>query len=240
MNNIDFKSFYIEFANQELNWLPMDTEFHYKDNLESNRHLLEKYKWLDKKITYKFNSLGFRCDEFTDEPTAMFLGCSNTIGIGLPVEETWASIVAKNLNLKCANLAIGGGSADTAFRMCLGYIDQVKPKIVIYNVPPVGRLELLGVNKFWESQIFLRDLDPKSDDKFLLRFAAYKSNELLNYKKNLYGIKFLCMERNIKFLHFENYLSHFSLRACQDKARDLSHYGTMHNAEFARHVLSKI
>ena len=37
-------------------------------------------------ITYKFNSEGFRCEEFDDSPCLVALGCSFTFGNALPVD----------------------------------------------------------------------------------------------------------------------------------------------------------
>jgi hypothetical protein len=238
MSKIPFTSFYFNLANRELNWLVSDTEENYKNNLKDRYFALKINGWLDKKITYKFNSLGFRSDEFTNDPTAMFLGCSNTMGVGLPVEETWANIVAKTLNLNYANLAIGGGSPDLAFRMCLGYIDKVKPKIVFYREPPPGRLELMtvaGRNGVVGEQLFLGQLDPNYDDKFLLKYAAEQSNILLNYQKNSLAIQSLCLERNIKFVFLEDKPQ---IKA-DDLARDLAHFGTKYNKEFSSYALSK-
>jgi hypothetical protein len=120
----------------------MDTEQLYHKNLRDNYEELEKYGWIDRTILYKFNSLGFRCEEFTDDPSIMFLGCSHTQGIGLPIESIWPTIVSNELNLKCVNLGQAGCSSDTAFRLLHGYIDKINPKIVVYMDPPGMRFEL--------------------------------------------------------------------------------------------------
>ena len=130
-----YTSIYKKYASRSLNWLPMDSEELYLNNLKNpaQYELLKTHNWIDSNFTYKFNANGFRCNEFTSDPTIMFIGCSHTIGIGLPEDNTWPSIVSKKLNMACANLGQGGGSADTAFRLCHGWIDQIKPKIVRKN-----------------------------------------------------------------------------------------------------------
>ena len=70
MNN----SAYPELANQEINWLPMDTKQLYKHNLKQNAQ--ELAPWIDNPFTYKFNSKGFRCEEFDTTDNVVFLGCS--------------------------------------------------------------------------------------------------------------------------------------------------------------------
>jgi hypothetical protein len=237
-NKFDFSSPYSQYANKELLWLPTDSHERYMENRWTQKYKLEMYGWLEKKITYKFNSLGFRCNEFADQPTAMFLGCSNTVGVGMPVEELWAELVAKELNLACANFGIGGGASDCAFRMCLGYIDKIKPKIVIYNQPPGARLEV--VTSPQTRNVILSDTEHEYVSKFTNDFLMHDTNIEMNRTKNLLAIKFLCHERNIKFAYFDNYQEEFSPLARSDYARDLMHFGTIHNAEFAKHVLSKI
>lgn len=237
LNKLDFSSPYYQHAGKELLWLPADDHGRYTDHLRSRRYELKMFGWLEKKVTYKFNSLGFRCNEFTDQPTAMFLGCSFTVGIGMPIEELWAELVAKELNLACANFGIGGAAPDCAFRMCLGYIDKIKPKIVIYNQPPPARLEVVTTPK--TRNIQLHDGQEYSS-KFIDDFLIHDTNIELNRIKNLLAIESLCQERNIKFLYFDNYTDDFSPLARSDLARDLMHFGTVHNAEFAKHVLSNI
>jgi hypothetical protein len=240
MNQINFSSIYKQFANQELDWLPMDTHDKFIEHLEHRFADLKKYGWIDKKISYKFNSLGFRCEEFTEEPSIMFLGCSNTIGIGLPIEETWASIVAKNLNLKCVNLGQGGGSPDLCFRLCYGFLELIKPKVVVYNEPPPGRLELavqLNETARRLKSIQLRNVNVNSEP-YLKDYVSDITNTKMNYEKNYYAIKSLCADKNIKFVYSNDYWLERADKG--DYARDLSHPGTNHNFFFARHILSQI
>ena len=95
----NYNSYYKEYANKSLDWLPMDTKELYEKNLKEKYQLLKQHDWIDKSFTYKFNSHGFRCEEFTNKPTIMVLGCSFTCGIGLPIEFIWPELISKNLNL---------------------------------------------------------------------------------------------------------------------------------------------
>src|ERR1700756_242977 len=103
-------------SNQTLDWLPSDTAENYvkKNKFGPNLYQPDTFK-------YKFNSHGFRCDEFnlTSELPVVFLGCSSTEGIGLPLGHTWAyqlhqKIVGKtDLKIPYWNLALGGTGIDT-------------------------------------------------------------------------------------------------------------------------------
>ena len=85
-------------ANRTVKWLPWDTEERYIENLKLNPQALENNGWINKEFTYQFNSFAFRCEEFTNDPSILFLGCSHTVGVGLPIEHTWPTVVANKLN----------------------------------------------------------------------------------------------------------------------------------------------
>jgi len=227
----NYNSFYKEHANKSLDWLPMDTKELYEKNLKEKYQLLKQHDWIDKSFTYKFNSHGFRCNEFTDKPTIMFLGCSFTCGIGLPIEFIWPELLSKNLNMHCANLGIGGGSNDAAFRLCNGWIDIINPQLVILLPPPPDRLELLNsttINNLslsWE----------QSTDSFLKEWIMDDNNSYFNNLKNKLAIQNICVTRNIKFLALE-----FGQMHSVDLARDLSHSGIKSNKIFAEHILTKL
>jgi hypothetical protein len=214
-------------ANQTLDWLGTDTNDWYIKNIREKYHLLEQYNWIDNTFTYNFNSHGFRCEEFTTEPTIMFLGCSCTCGIGLPIDVIWPELVAISLNMKCANLGQGGGAMDTTFRLCHGWIDQIKPKIIILLRPPGVRWELLEGEKI----NFLGVNYGNNYESYRLQYLSDESNNQLNYLKNNLAIEFLCSQRGIKFLSF-----HGLPFIQNDKARDLLHNGVQSHKQFAEQV----
>ena len=236
MFNPNHDSFYKTYANQTLDWLPMDTEDLYKKNLKENYNLLGINGWLDHTFTYKFNSHGFRSDEFSTDPTIMFLGCSNTCGIGLPHDSIWPELVSKKLTMRCANLGIGGASSDTAFRLCNGWVDRINPQILILLRPYPHRLELLDSTAIFNLSLAWDNLDD-TIYKFLKKWSIDDNNSYFNDLKNHLAIQHICASRNIKFLSLEPrqlYQNHM------DKARDLMHGGKNSNKMFADTVLSKL
>ena len=77
-------------ASSELLWLPADLP----------HRASGPYK--DARITYKLNSHGWRSREIvpsTPNKKIMFVGCSFTIGIGLPYDEVWTSIATHHIGL---------------------------------------------------------------------------------------------------------------------------------------------
>jgi len=230
---INFTSPYIEYANKTLYWLPTDTKMLYRENVKNHKEKLIEYGWFDTEITYKFNSHGFRSDEFADSPTIMTIGCSNTCGIGLPFDHIWPSHVSANLKLHLANLAIGGRSNDTAFRLSYGWIDKIQPKIVVFLLTPPGRLEIVrnseidGISSNSHSQY----------EHFYRDWISDPSNDQLNSIKNTLAIEQLCISRGIKFLSFT---SDEFFSCGNDLARDLAHRGSKTNLEFAQRVLQQV
>jgi len=210
----------------------MDSEERYEENLKNyiSKLRLQKFNWIDSTFTYKFNSHGFRCDEFTEDPGVMFLGCSHTCGIGLPIENTWAYLVSQQLNLKMINLGIGGSGLDTAFRLANHYIPQLKPKVLIHLQSHQARFSLVTKNTIYE---FLPSIYPKEFEKFYFEWINYKENLILHELKHNLAIETLCNKNNIKYLTFplENFIT-------LDYARDLSHLGILSQQLFAKRVLT--
>jgi hypothetical protein len=229
---LNYNSFYKDFANMTLDWLPMDTESLYKKNLKLRYANLEKNGWIDNPFTYKFNSNGFRCDEFSHQTTIMFLGCSHTCGIGLPIDTIWPELVTKELKMKCANLGIGGGSSDTAFRLCHGWIDIIKPTIIVYAIPTGVRTELVS-----NTTIQNLSVTTKEYRDYFLDWSIDENNHTFNKLKNSLAIQQMCNQRNIKYVEFD--LDTLDISPT-DYARDLVHYGVNTNKSFSQKVLSTI
>jgi hypothetical protein len=225
----------INFANTTIPWHGMDSEESYTRNLKDKLALLKQYDWTNKSVDYSFNSNGFRCSEFTSNPTVMFLGCSNTFGTGLPIDAIWPELVAKSLNMKCANLAQAGGSLDTAFRMCLGYIDKIKPKIIFLLNPHGIRWEIVSKNSIDFFGIWTIDNIHKDYKNYMQEYIIDENNNYFNTYKNILAIESLCKERQIKFLNLKT-----GDLVKNDLARDLTHPGIRSNLKFANRVLSKL
>lgn len=237
MSKFLYQTIYHEHANQELDWLPMDTKELFEENLKYKKHELEKYNWLNQKFTYKFNSSGFRSDEFSNDEGIVFLGCSFTIGIGLPLETTYPYLISKSLKLKCYNLGIGGGSNDTAFRLAYHYLPKLKTKLVVFRVCPEHRIELIDrqnqIVQLFPNYCFVYKKDSYAG--FYETFISNPSNTILNQDKNLLAISMLCHSLGIKLVVIhQNDMSYF------DYARDLAHPGVESNLSWSKKMLEII
>lgn len=226
-------------ANQTLEWLPTDTEENYKNLIQDPDHLeyFQKLGW-DRPgaITYRMNSYGYRADEFDGGPYLVALGCSYTVGIGLPDQATWPRQVATALGLKCANLAWGGYSADTCYRMAEYWVPNLKPNYVCMLVPPKSRLELL-LDPEVCSQLPVEVFMPQSqstlfnnNDAFLKHWFLNEENAEINQRKNIRAVQQLCAELDIPctILHADHHM--WWSREEIGYARDYMHGGPkIHN-----------
>lgn len=222
-------------ANQEIPWHGTDSEELYQKNLIRNRSQLEQYNWINRPISYKFNSHGFRADEFNSTNSGVIsIGCSHTLGMGLPVESTWTHQVSTALKLKNYNLGVGGSSNDTAFRLAHYWIDQLRPDLVIFLSADRTRLEL----HIDDDQLYDLSVWPVGFpivDTFMQGWHSNDTNSNMNYLKNTLAIKQLCSDRRIKYIQQEA----LSI-TMTDRARDLQHYGEITNRRIADILLDKI
>ena len=195
-------------ANQELEWLPTDTEESYKKLIQDPGHraYFANLGWDQPgAITYKFNSQGFRADEFDGGPYMVALGCSYTAGIGLPDSATWARKTAQALGMKCANLAWGGYSADSCFRLAEYWVPELRPAYVCMLVPPRSRVEvLLDEQDLSTKQFPMEVFMPQShsslfspNDHYLKHWFLNDKNAMINQRKNVLAVRQLCADLNI-------------------------------------------
>jgi len=230
-----------KYAGHTLDWLTMDTENLYKFNLKNRYDELKANGWIDNSLTYKFNSAGFRCSEFTQDPSILFLGCSFTLGTGVPVEQIWPELVAQQLNMQCANLGLGGSSSDTAFRLCQGWVDKIKPKIIVFALPPAERIELIVHRRAW----FLSPAwdTHKQYSNYLKDWITDDDNANLNQLKNKLAIKLICQDRGIKYVEIDPHKilqQQSGYTFPMDFGRDLMHPGPIYHSNVSKIVQSLI
>lgn len=236
--DLNFHS-YKQHANSIREWDYFDTLERFEENKRKNYDLLEKNKWLEKKITYSYNSHGFRSEEFeSNNDSILFMGCSLTFGTGLPLEETYNYKIANKLKMKFFSVALGGSSNDTAFRFGYYYIPKLKPKLVVLASPEVTRLELCDNGKIlqYRSQMKIYQMD-----SFYKKWVLDDTNSSLNQQKNILALENICLKNNVKFVHFnapEMFLVDSVIK--DDYARDLVHPGSMTHQIVSEKLLNKI
>lgn len=234
-----FKSLY----NTTVTWHGSDLEKNYDpvDNL---------YKKTD--ITYKFNSSGFRCDEFDApaEKRVVFLGCSMTEGTGVRQEETWAYVLLEKIRKDTGfiipywNLALGGCGLDAITRAFYHYHKILRPDIVIAFFPGYRR-ELYNRYKDNDSLVTYNTNDinllenPVMVDYRTISYETTKNQAFLDIMiKSIYSV--------MLWTHWgeTGYDDSFQIkddsRLFYDrKGRDKMHPGPKSHAAFANEIYSK-
>jgi len=232
------------YVNTTREFMPPDS----KENFEKLCEVPEYHEyfknngWLEPgAITYDINSYGFRCAEFDDQDCMLALGCSFTIGIGLPLDSTWPQIVGKQLGLVPYTMAWGGASADTCFRLAEYWIPKLKPKAVFVLAPPPARFELIKAVGYPPVENYLPQGESHSTteiDSFLKHWHTMDENSRLNYKKNKLAIKAICAELDIPCFVYD-VLDHMAKpREEVGYARDRMHAGPVGHSMLAERMLN--
>ena len=133
-------------ANSISSWANSDSEERYAEYTARGLNL---YKPGD--IEYKYNSDGYRCDEFTglSEIPIIFLGCSYTEGNGLCQREPWSYLLLEKIRNKTNkiipywNLGISGSGIDTQASMLHWVVATrlIRPKFIFGLFPTIYRRE---------------------------------------------------------------------------------------------------
>lgn len=132
--------------NQELQFSPSDLDSEERfNNIQGTRHQ-GHLDWTADSFTYTYNSYGFRSREFNlDEmnPIILTLGCSHTVGVGVPQHDNWAEQFGSTYFPKYSvwNAGLGGAGADTVARLAVNMIPIIKPAIVAVLWPSLYRFE---------------------------------------------------------------------------------------------------
>lgn len=123
-----------------------DSEQLYKQNLESKPN---DWYYRTNEISYVRNNNGHRCKNIEDidlDNYILTIGCSQTEGIGLKIEDTYPYILSKNLNCDYYNLGICGTGIDVLNYNLVTWFSKVKksPKLLIVQWPNQVRMTLIN------------------------------------------------------------------------------------------------
>jgi hypothetical protein len=235
INDPKFFNDYYHKRNQTWQWLNSDSVEDFQKNLKNNYDLLKSNGWIDKTVTYKLNNYGFRCDNFSHEENIVFLGCSITMGIGLNYEDLYVTKVSQSLGLKCNNLGLAASSNDTAFRLALIYLKELKPKIVVLHNQFSGRMEVLDTT---HARFLLPSYNPEAHPDLYKVWLGTEENLYLNKTKNVLAIESLAKSIGAKFVHTTD--ADRAKNPPKTYARDLLHPGYTYHDALAKSVLSYI
>jgi hypothetical protein len=224
-------------------WWPTDTEARFNEMMQDpiHRAYFQEKGW-DKPdgISYHFNNQGFRAQSIDDNfdpqnDNLVALGCSFTMGIGLPYKDLWPTRLAQALNLKACNFGQGGGSSDRCFRLAEYWVPHLKPKLVVLLNPPRGRMEVV-INQDTREPEGIMPMDDHPD-AFVKKWMSVDENQRLNNLKNSLAIEAMCNRLGIPFLPYEADTWMSRSREEAEYARDYFHAGPEGHKSFTERIL---
>jgi len=151
---------------------------------------------------YVWNSDGLRSIEFSTKPKVVALGCSITMGQGMPENLRWSNILSEKIKKPIGNISYSGASANKLVSSFLGMIHQYqyKPEIVIAHFANFERFYFVSPDGEKMQEWFINHSAKKTKAS-----APWNYEEILPYEwvyyQNLDHIKMLeafCETNGIK------------------------------------------
>jgi hypothetical protein len=209
-------------CNQEMQFSPsdLDSENHFKNLSISS--FQGKQEWRPDSFTYKYNSHGFRSREFDlkdSRSKILTLGCSHTVGVGVPQHENWAEQFGVTYfdDHVVWNAGLGGAGSDTVARLAVNMIPIVKPNIVAILWPSLFRFET-----YENGAVFNGVWTMEQDNLQYEDTTAYnnqtKNKTILELLQKVYGFKLLTIDWDTTIEKVYNTVE-------WTKARDGAHFG---------------
>jgi hypothetical protein len=166
-------------------------------------------------VVYRYNSIGFRGEEFN--PDAKFriaaFGCSIAHGTGLNIEDTFLYKLKIHISeilgfdpveVNLMNFAVGGHSNDYAVRSILTYSKAVNPDIVLYNLVALPRIEMISENQIRNlniGSVTAENLHNVTDHKLLAFLDLYEPESgFINAVKNILLAGYYLKSESIPYL----------------------------------------
>lgn len=215
----------------------------------------------DKTVSYKYNSQGFRCDDFTNasESTVVFAGCSEGEGIGGNINDTWPKIIYDNLNIDNQlggffNLSCDNFGYHKIINNCIYYINNYgKPGSIVILFPDMSRSYIWNS----ESNEYVQDwINTKK--KMSLEEKNRIMQHLINFTQTILLFEEYCNSNNIKlywstlcdhdlelfkslnvFKNFVN-MDYEKYPVMSDFERRDGHHGTGYHLSWAKNFLDRI
>jgi lysophospholipase L1-like esterase len=207
---------------------------------------------------YTYNELGFRGDSITkDGFKIMSIGDSNTEGVGVNYNDTWASQLCNLIpNSVNQNFGMGGRSNDYISRCLLTYYDIIKPDLVLIMYTSPQRREIYtkdnNIEPFMPTEAwgYLKDEEEGKLIQSNLTSLQNNNEDFVNWYKNHFLIKLFLeskkcnwlwngwMEIPIEFKEFNRFDSNYG--NFLDKGADGIHPGPKHNKFYGINLFNHI
>jgi len=210
-------------------------------------------------ITYQFNQSGYRSKEFSEIDHTAFkvlvIGCSNTLGLGLPLNETYGEqlrqrlLVRYDLLVEIINLGLGGRSIDYVARCLYQSVPILRPHYVFCLLPAFSRREYFSGNRQLH---YIADWEVPGwqNHRDALLTLSNDQWDFYSFVKNLAFIELILRDHHwawatwqhydfdVSYFDVAHYRTQYMLQAERGKARDNIHSGAAYHRFVADDLLS--
>ena len=210
-------------------------------------------------ITYTFNRDGFRCDSIdNNNAEIVFIGCSFTEGVGLPLKDLWCTHVHQALypNTSYINLGLSGMGVEGCAEILKYFWDRTKQSVkdIVFWVPNYHR-RLYRVNnritKTWvpASHSFKKpySLELFADEEYAEHKCMMAFNkiilvaELMQANLHIYDSnKNSIIKKWYPNINHIDFYKRDASNDIDDRARDLSHMGPSDSKRHAEYIIKNI
>jgi hypothetical protein len=152
-------------------------------------------------VTYCFNNFGYRdvnWDESTIQNSIWCFGDSQTVGVGVPGEQTWPSMLQRLTGIPTINIGIAGASNDTISRLIVSCLNLYKPRAICCLLTAPNRREI--INNQYSCTVFpqflkiINNSDVDLFDQYLTQVD--ETADSINRDKNILLIQSVCKNKN--------------------------------------------
>ena len=221
-----------------LDWFSVDSEDTFNKILPT---MPDDWEYRNTKISYTLNNQGYRTKEWDKinwtESTIM-IGCSNTLGLGIPEKDTACSILEKELGYPFINLGVVGSSNHLMFYNSMRLIEQgIKPKSVLLLFSDPSRY-----THFNQKEDYIVALGNWSleDNEYSDYYYNYSNHMNCNVHGTMLAVatEALWKSHRVKTLCYSAYPNALkdkfkTLPARVDRAREINHPGILTNKIWA-------
>jgi hypothetical protein len=225
-----------------------ETEFTGLDKIEKclDTAHFKKYPY---KISYKYNSRGFRDEEWPEdlENCVWCFGDSYTKGVGQSYEHTWPKLLQNQTGHRTICVSMDGASNNWISRKIVELVNTIKPKTVIVQWSFINRREQVLIagelatdenRKIWFKQDSTEEEDIQNTLECIER--ATQACEFTKTKLIHSFIPEFIKSENIDtfFFNFSKSGKSWILLSKKDLARDGFHYDIVTAKEFVDKLIS--
>lgn len=182
--------------------VPYSTYFPDQLALKCSRY--ESMVEFDLPVSYTINQRGFRYTEPTTDNVLVASGCSMTFGTGMPQDQLYCELVAKELNMECVNVGLPGTGPDIQIINAIWAVETYKPKYLLFYMSHPNR-RFLATERGFMNWVPHHNMDEytltKIEQKiFILMDEKYNYTRPLSLIWQMYPLIQLCKKQNVNLL----------------------------------------